>query len=619
MSQKQTQAMLQAIQIIWDELPGLTGELWSQFEAALVNLLEEFERSPEQESVIRARILALFGQAEPALKQLVACMNAESGRGEHCTKGLAARSTPSALTRLLNAIVTRYTDIACPRQVFIDTPRVAVVVRLTLHKPEHSAAEESVKVRQDLPVQVRLEAPGFEHLNQPEQEMVVLPDADSPPVVFDLRPIEIGPKHLIFDFFQAGNPAGTASVPVEVTADPVSVEVGTSLVQALRIQPNALAPDLMLYIGYERFQQQPALRFTLMRAGEVGRTFSAVALEDDPAGHAGRLYQHLTGLGAGEDPTAALIIPEEDRLPKPLRKIPRQDIDRRVRNLGEDLWDRLIPQDLKAVYAKERDAWRDRTLVIVSDEPYIPWELVWPFGEDWEDENPLCITTRMTRWLRRDAQGNGHEAAPATLRLRSLACLAPPDSGLAAAQTEREFLKRVVSEHGLRDLSPWPPTWSAVADLLEEGEYDWLHAAAHGNFYPPAPDSDSAVWLQDQRALQPESFVGRRILAHLKQQRPGFFLNACHTARQEWTLTRMGGWPDRLVSKGAGFFLAPMWTVSDDPALTFARSLYGGLLSGQTVAESVRQARLEARTPGDPTWLAYSVYAHPNARLEVGP
>jgi len=38
-------------------------------------------------------------------------------------------------------------------------------------------------------------------------------------------------------------------------------------------------------------------------------------------------------------------------------------------------------------------------------------------------------------------------------------------------------------------------------------------------------------------------------------------------------------------------------------------------LDGDTVAEAVREGRLASRCPGNPTWLAYSVYAHPNARV----
>lgn len=78
---------------------------------------------------------------------------------------------------------------------------------------------------------------------------------------------------------------------------------------------------------------------------------------------------------------------------------------------------------------------------------------------------------------------------------------------------------------------------------------------------------------------------------------------------------RPGGWTNRLISNGAGLFIAPMWTVTDERALVFAQVFYNELLNGSIVAEAVRQARLATRTPGDPTWLAYTVYAHPNAYL----
>ena len=58
-----------------------------------------------------------------------------------------------------------------------------------------------------------------------------------------------------------------------------------------------------------------------------------------------------------------------------------------------------------------------------------------------------------------------------------------------------------------------------------------------------------------------------------------------------------------------------MWSVTDANALTFAETFYGELLGGATVAEAVRSGRQAARAAGDPTWLAYSVYAHPNARV----
>jgi hypothetical protein len=235
---------------------------------------------------------------------------------------------------------------------------------------------------------------------------------------------------------------------------------------------------------------------------------------------------------------------------------------------------------LYAAYAAERDGWQDKTLLVVSDEPYFPWELIWPYGDDWEDDAPWCATLRLTRWLRRDAQGNGHEAPPARLPFNALACLAPTDSGLLAAQYEHAYLSNLVSARGMTDLSPAPPTWSKVMDLLEGGGYDWFHVAAHGSFRAEAPDADSAIWLEGDRAMTPDDFVGLAIERHLRERRPAFVFNACHSSRQDWDLTRLGGWANRLVSGGAGLFLAPMWTVSDKPALAFAEAFYEALVGG---------------------------------------
>jgi CHAT domain-containing protein len=107
--------------------------------------------------------------------------------------------------------------------------------------------------------------------------------------------------------------------------------------------------------------------------------------------------------------------------------------------------------------------------------------------------------------------------------------------------------------------------------------------------------------------------VGPDIEGHINQWRPGFVFNACHSGRQGWALTNLGGWANRLISNGAGLFIAPMWTVTDEWAFVFAQTFYDELLKGNTVSDAVRKARLVTRTAGDPTWLAYTVYAHPNA------
>jgi hypothetical protein len=56
--------------------------------------------------------------------------------------------------------------------------------------------------------------------------------------------------------------------------------------------------------------------------------------------------------------------------------------------------------------------------------------------------------------------------------------------------------------------------------------------------------------------------------------------------------------------------------VTDGLAKTFVETFYGELAEKTTVGEAVRRARAAANKAGDPTRLAYSVYAHPNAKWD---
>jgi hypothetical protein len=609
-----------ALVSIWSEAPRLAGERWLILEPQLQDLLAQFEAASDNEARARVsvQIQQLLEEEAPRLLIHLDDVVEEMEGSENRTtthRGLPSLGQlMSQIAGLLHqtsvhAYVTRYTDITCPRQVWVETPRISVIVRLRMRPPVHSDAVSELNLAIGVPMHARVEAPDFNILDTQEQETPIKHDADSPPMVFDLQPRHVGHTRINIDFFQAGNLVGTISVPVEITAYDVSAVVAPRSEQILQIDTSVASPDLLLFIRTEHFHGQPALSFELRRAGEVGQTFYPVELKGDPQVYATRLYERLTALTEQVDPTVATVLGKQ-------RVLPSKDAERRVKQLGQNLWRDLIPSDLKAIYSAQREIWQDKTLQIVSDEPHIPWELVWPYESGgWEDDGPWCIQMRMTRWLRRDIQGNGN-AAPATLlHFGALACLAPSDSNLPAAQQEQAFFTNLIAQHQLTDRSPAPPSWPNVIALLEAGNYNWLHVAAHGNFYPENPDTDSAIWLEGLRPLTPDAIVGASVEGYIQQYRPAFLFNACHTGRQGWMLTRPGGWANRLISTGAGFFLAPLWTVTDTLALSFAKTFYEELLAGKTVAEAVHQGRLAARRIGDPTWFAYSVYAHPNARI----
>jgi CHAT domain-containing protein len=277
----------------------------------------------------------------------------------------------------------------------------------------------------------------------------------------------------------------------------------------------------------------------------------------------------------------------------------------------------VVPKALKDLYFERHDAWAGKTMLLLSDEPYIPWELVWPWDivTGRSDPQPWAATLRLLRWLRSDGQETGYAGPPATLTLSPAACIAPPDTNLAKALEEKALLRRLAQEHSLRDITPASVKLADVTTLLEASDYAWLHVASHGRFDPDNPDAGADIELEDAELLTPEDVVGPEIQGAIRARRPGFVLNTCHSGRQAWSLSRLGGWAHKFIGSGAGLFVAPMWPVVDQAAYDFAAAFYAALLAGQPVAAAAASARTAAYTPGDPSWLAYSVYAHPNARL----
>jgi CHAT domain-containing protein len=98
--------------------------------------------------------------------------------------------------------------------------------------------------------------------------------------------------------------------------------------------------------------------------------------------------------------------------------------------------------------------------------------------------------------------------------------------------------------------------------------------------------------------------------------RPLVIINACQVGRLGYQLTSTGGLAKAFLCAGAGLFVAALWSVGDVPARKFVIEFYSQLLKGETVSDATIASREKARAEGEATWLAYVVYAHPNARLE---
>jgi hypothetical protein len=280
----------------------------------------------------------------------------------------------------------------------------------------------------------------------------------------------------------------------------------------------------------------------------------------------------------------------------------RDAADRKVAAKGAYLSDELLPDELRQILWEVRD--QVQSVIVQSEEPWIPWELCKLVGRDGDRvvEGPfLCEAFTITRWL----PGVGFKRP---LRLANLALVVPEDSGLPLALAERDY---VMSLKGAgREVTPVTATYASVQDAFAAGSYDGWHFTGHGAARDDNTDR-SAILLAGGDTFTPESISG--LAANVGVPHPVVFINACQAGRTGMALTGIGGWASRFVRAGAGAFIGAHWSVIDEPAFGFAREVYSRLLAGVPIGRAVRDARLAIRTPGDPTWLAYTVFADPLA------
>ncbi len=215
----------------------------------------------------------------------------------------------------------------------------------------------------------------------------------------------------------------------------------------------------------------------------------------------------------------------------------------------------------------------------------------------------LCEDYEVTRWV----PGLRYQR---NLTMKQMGLVVPADSGLAASVPERAaMLALATSERQVLEIDAEEV---ALRKALSGGTLDAIHFTGHG--VAGASTGDLAeIRLEAGSRLRPEDLTG--VVANLGRQHPVVFLNACEIGRAGMGLTRPGGWPRGFLAAGAGAFVGPFWKVADASAATFASCFYQALLAGQTVGAAARAARLAIQAASDPTWLAYSVYAHNDARL----
>jgi hypothetical protein len=487
--------------------------------------------------------------------------------------------------------INRYPDVSLRDKVALHK-RCTLRVGLT-RKPVRKELE-SLMMAIEVPagaksvaVDVLVTAEDFEISGDDYRSLNVPVNGDPDPILFQMIPQSIGEKKVKVEFFQDSRYIGgvttstTVVVPEEATD---AKEVNTQGV--VGFEGGALPPDLTLLISESKFDGDRMRYKFKLHSPNHGLFYHSVGEELSFSGSPSKwmesLYKELGRLG-------------EDASP--------EDVMETLSTIGSDLYEKLFPRELKEIW-QEHIKGNVESIMIISDEPWIPWEIVKPSYEsetgDIVEDDFLCGSYLLTRWI-------AGQPPPSRILVSHGALIAPIAHDLPNVAREVTFLKTK-----LGNVEEIEPRLTRVRRLLRSGGYHLLHFACHGSF-DPEEHEQSVVYLEGDDKLKSRDIAGER--RNFGKDRPFVFINACQTARADFSLVGIGSWADKFIQANSSGFLGSSWEVNDRLAYRFSEAFYSALHRGKTIGEAVREARTEIRGEPDPTWLAYTLYADPLARV----
>ena len=412
-----------------------------------------------------------------------------------------------------------------------------------------------------------------------EGQLTLSPEpGDSLPLQFKVQGMAVGPASLRVLAFTDGQPLGQLPLYPQVVAaqEIIATQRQTQPVPQLTVSP----PDLSLLILERPLPQQGGveLTFHLTTADQQYRfkRFGPVMLSSEPARYIQEMFRDI-----------------------------EQNADW-LRAEGTALYEQLFPLDLRVLLWELHG--RVQQVQIITDDPWIPWEMCVMTGEEQGqiiEGHSLAWQFPLTRWA------TDFPAQQLSLPLQRMAVVATPGQGLTMPMQEQANLLGWAK--GERQVEKVTSSYTAVRQALGQGIYDGWHFAGHANSNPTGDANRAYVVLSDGK-LRPQDLSG--VTRNFGRAKPFVFLNACRSGQSGLSLSGLGGFARAFLGAGATAFIGTHWSVADDSAAQFAEIFYEGLLGEKLpLGEAVRQARQAVRRRGDTSWLAYTVYGHPLARV----
>lgn len=450
----------------------------------------------------------------------------------------------------------------------------------------------------DYDLSVQLVADGFE-LPAPRHVLRVTGAEPYPSLEVEVTAMPTGrdvAALAIQAFFSVdGQTIGFAVRPVAVVAEAAMVE-GTTVEAS---EPSTIGPPVL--------DEAPDLTIQIVRGAEPagGRllwTFESplvpvpsealvTDIGDDPSRFARKL---IAGVAASDGGSA--ISPY-------LRGIGLTVADQMPTDVG-----RLLRE--AAVLAGARPL----TVLLLSEEPYVPWELA-VLDQPVRPGDPpfLGAQVELGRWTL--GQRRPGLPPPRSVEVGAMAVVGGVYEGTAARLFEAEAeASELASRYGAAVVRAGSE--EILGCLSGRPRADIVHFAVHGTY--DATSVEEGLVLVDGTTLDPMHVKGAVV-----EGSPFVFLNACQVGSSNELLGDYAGVAHAFLYAGAAGVVAPLWSIADDVAREVATSFYARTLEdGERPAAALREARaMFARATGtvSATYLAYQLFGHPALRLTTAP
>jgi hypothetical protein len=422
---------------------------------------------------------------------------------------------------------------------------------------------------------ISIYAPGFEFGTDSDQELIVPGAGESDPVRFGLRAVASGLHKVRADAFAGGTFLGRIELQV-------SVEVGAALSEGVPRQVgladvDARPGEVTLQVNREN----GAYSFQLIGSSWYPRVLTR-SLAADPTDVVEGILAELRAVASKESGFSS---------PRALRE--------HIKNLGTKLWSDIVPDAVRRQFWEQ--AGNISSFVVMSNLDTVPWELLHVVDHGRPEVGFLAEHVPVMRRV--------YERTPVyNLAFPTSAYVVPPNSPRDALD-EVDDVRAVIGKrtHDLGIVTQL----DALHELFSTPP-GLLHFACHNKF---SPSTGSVVWM-DGGPVRPDDLEQSKRMLAMAAASPLVFFNACRTAGEIPGFTEMSGWASQFMAAGAGAFVGTLWPVRSKAARIFATSFYDAMIRHATLGEASVQARKSvAEDLEDPTWLAYTIYGSPSARV----